>query len=217
MLNSSGLATPPCGVPCSVGASRPLSITPALSQPATAALAGNVPSWSRIWSCPTRSNAAVRSASSTHRRLVRLPATVQKIAAMASWQLRPGLNPSDLGSNRASHSGSNALTARACNALSAITGTCASYCGSVHALLGLGFDVGWELVGGGDSLQAGGLELGGEADPQATGGAAAGGDVAVFGPVVDDVGFDAESGGDVGDAVLVVGAWGGVEVGVLVG
>jgi len=33
-----------------------------------------------------------------------------------------GRNPYDLGSNRASHAGSNAFTARACNARSAITG-----------------------------------------------------------------------------------------------
>src|SRR6266540_6851878 len=99
------------------------------------------------------------------------------MASIASWQPRPGLNPYERGSNRASHSGSSALRTRAWWHRSVITGTVASYCGSVHALLGLGFDVGWELVGGGDSLQAGGLELGGEADPQATGGAAAGGDV----------------------------------------
>ena len=41
---------------------------------------------------------------------------------MASWHPRPGLKPYDFDSNRASHSGSSALTVRACNALSAITG-----------------------------------------------------------------------------------------------
>src|SRR5215211_7334895 len=44
------------------------------------------------------------------------------MACIASWQLRPGRNPYDLGSNRASHSGSTALTVRACSALSAIAG-----------------------------------------------------------------------------------------------
>jgi len=44
------------------------------------------------------------------------------MATIASWQPRPGRNPYDLGSNRASHSGSSAAAARACNALSAITG-----------------------------------------------------------------------------------------------
>src|SRR6266487_4069417 len=100
---------------------------------------------------------------------------------------------------------------------SATVGTCASYCGSVQALLGLGFDVGRELVGGGDSLQAGGLDVGGEADPDAATGGSSAGEMVALGPVVDDVGFDAEAGGDVGDAVLVVGGWGGVDVGVLVG
>src|SRR6266498_5981691 len=100
---------------------------------------------------------------------------------------------------------------------SSTVGTCASYCGSVQALSGLGFDVGWELVGGGDSLQAVGLDVGGEADPDAAAGGSTAGELAALGPVVDDIGFDAESGGDVGDAVLVVGAWGGVDVGVLVG
>jgi len=41
------------------------------------------------------------------------PRAVTKMACMASWQERPGLNPYDLDSNRASHSGSSALTARA--------------------------------------------------------------------------------------------------------
>src|SRR6266542_1133288 len=44
------------------------------------------------------------------------------MACIASWQLRPGRNPYDRDSNRASHSGSSAPTVRACNALSAITG-----------------------------------------------------------------------------------------------
>src|SRR6266536_3019447 len=112
---------------------------------------------------------------------------------------------------------STPMTGTGWAARSSATGTCASYCGSVQALLGLGFDVGWELVGGGDSLQAGGLHVGGEEDPDAATGGSSAGEMATLGPVVDDVGFDAEAGGDVGDAVLVVGAWGGVDVGVLVG
>src|SRR6266536_5619439 len=51
-----------------------------------------------------------------------------------------------VGSNRASHSGSSALDARACKILSPITGTCASYCFPFQALCGLGFDRGGELV-----------------------------------------------------------------------
>src|SRR5918911_1070565 len=44
------------------------------------------------------------------------------MALIASWQPRPGRKPYDLGSNLASHSGSSALTTRACSTLSAITG-----------------------------------------------------------------------------------------------
>src|SRR6516165_6155878 len=69
-----------------------------------------------------RSNAAARSASSAHTRLQVFPRAVTKIACIASWQERPGRNPYDRDSNRASHSGSSAPTARACNALSATTG-----------------------------------------------------------------------------------------------
>ena len=43
-------------------------------------------------------------------RLQVAPRAVTKIACIASWQLRPGRNPYDRDSNRASHSGSNALT-----------------------------------------------------------------------------------------------------------
>src|SRR5665647_2219760 len=69
-----------------------------------------------------RSNAPARSASKTHRRLGLAPLATLKMAPIASWQPRPGRNPYDLGSNRASHSGSNAFTTRACNTLSRITG-----------------------------------------------------------------------------------------------
>src|SRR6266508_2692789 len=44
------------------------------------------------------------------------------MASIASWQLRPGLNPYDRGSNRASHSGSSALRTRAWWHRSVITG-----------------------------------------------------------------------------------------------
>ena len=50
------------------------------------------------------------------------PLPAWKMASIASWQPRPGRKPYDLGSNRASHSGSSALAATACRALSAITG-----------------------------------------------------------------------------------------------
>ena len=69
-----------------------------------------------------RSNAAARSASSAHRRLQVFPRAVTKTACIASWHERPGRNPYDRDSNRASHSGSSAPAVRACNALSAITG-----------------------------------------------------------------------------------------------
>ena len=55
-------------------------------------------------------------------RLGLAPLATLKMAPIASWQPRPGRNPYDLGSNRASHSGSNAFTTRACNTLSRITG-----------------------------------------------------------------------------------------------
>ena len=42
-----------------------------------------------------------------------LAVAVVWIATIASWQPRPGRNPYDFGSNRASHSGSSAFTARA--------------------------------------------------------------------------------------------------------
>jgi RNA-directed DNA polymerase len=40
---------PPCGEPCSVGANRPWSITPAFSHCSIRPRAGNVPSWPRRW------------------------------------------------------------------------------------------------------------------------------------------------------------------------
>ena len=85
---------------------------------------------------------------------------------------------------------------------SATVGTVCSYCGPFQAVCG--FDIFGELVGAGDPGVAVGLDLGGEGegDPVAAGFAAAGGQVAALGPVVDDVGFHAEPGGDLGDGQL---------------
>jgi len=71
--------------------------TPALSQSAISSLAGNVPSRRRRWSWSIRSNAAARSASSTHRRRGFAPRATWKMASIASWQPRPGRKPYDLG------------------------------------------------------------------------------------------------------------------------
>src|SRR5674476_1518952 len=139
-----------------------------------------------------RSNAAARSASSTHCRRGFAPQATLKMAPIASWQPRPGRNPYDLDSNRASHSGSNAFTTRACNTLSRITGTVASYCDPFHVVCGLGLHFGGKLVAVGDSLFTAGLQVGCEVDPSASALAAAGGQVAALGPVVDGIGFDAE-------------------------
>jgi hypothetical protein len=65
--------------------------------------------------------AALRSASSTHRRLAVLPQAITWMTEIASWQLRPGRNPYEWGSNRASHSGSSAFRYRAWWTRSAIT------------------------------------------------------------------------------------------------
>ena len=67
------------------------------------------------------SNAADRSASTIHTRLL-APLSVVNSEAIASAQPRPGRNPYDLGSNRASHSGSSALRTRAWWHRSVITG-----------------------------------------------------------------------------------------------
>ena len=90
-----------------------------------------------------------------------------------------------------------------------MVGTVTSYCDPFSVLCG--FDIFGQLVGARDTGTAGGLEFGGEGDPAAAGFASAGGQVAAFGPVVDDVGFDGEPGGELGDgqfaglAVVVVG------------
>src|SRR6266542_106671 len=67
------------------------------------------------------SNAPARSASRIHTRLD-FPHRVWNKDPIASWQPRPGRNPYDRGSNRASHSGSSALRTRAWWHLSLITG-----------------------------------------------------------------------------------------------
>ena len=61
------------------------------------------------------------------------------------------------------------------------------------------------------------LDGGGEVDPQPSGVASPGGDVAPLGPAVDDVGFDAEAAGGIGDAELVSRRGAGIGVAVLVG
>src|SRR5665811_2050243 len=75
---------------------------------------------------------------------------------------------------------------------SATTGTVASYCDPFHWVCGLGFHFGGKLVAVGDSLFTAGLQVGCEVDPSASALAAAGGQVAALGPVVDGIGFDAE-------------------------
>jgi len=93
-FNNNGLMTPPCGVPASVGA-NPLSgsNTPAFSHCRIFVRPGNIPMVARRWSWSILSNAAVRSASSTHKRCAVAPHEVTWITEIASWQLRPGLNP----------------------------------------------------------------------------------------------------------------------------
>ena len=72
---------------------------------------------------------------------------------------------------------------------------------------------GLEVDRRGDPCAAGGFDVGSEADEQATAGTAAGFDVVAFDPVVDDVGADAERGGDVADgAFVVVGGCGVVDL-----
>src|SRR6266508_5190493 len=111
------------------------------------------------------------------------------MASIASWQLRPGLNPYDRGSNRASHSGSSALRTRAWWHRSVITGTVASYGASCQGMLGLGLDPGRQMDGVGDALVAGGLNLGREVDVLSAAGSAAPRQMAFGRPVVDDVGL----------------------------
>jgi hypothetical protein len=104
---------PPWGEPCSVGVNWPFSITPAFSQRRIMSLAGNEPSASRSRPWSILSNAAVKSASKIHTRRACRPRSVVNKEPTASAQPRPGRNPYDRGSNRASHSGSNALRTRA--------------------------------------------------------------------------------------------------------
>src|SRR6266511_5988402 len=88
--------------------------------------------------------------------------------------------------------GSSVNATTVCATRSATVGTCASYCDPFHTLCGLGFDGFGELVGVDDPLETVGFDRGGELDPQASAGAAAEWQVVVFGPVVDDIVFDAE-------------------------
>ena len=102
MFRSKGEITPPWGVPSSVGASPlPGSNTPAFSQSRIRSLAGNDPISASRWSWPILSNAPARSASRIHVRLA-LPRRVVNRYSIASWQPRPGRNPYDRASNRAS-------------------------------------------------------------------------------------------------------------------
>src|SRR5262245_60212014 len=103
-----------------------------------------------------------------------------------------------------------------CAIRSATVGTCDSYCDPFHALCVLGFDGCGGLVGVAEPLGTVRFDCWGEVDPQAAARAAAGWQLVVFGPVVDDVVFDAESGGYLGDAVFVGLAGARVDVGVLV-
>ena len=61
-----------------------------------------------------------------------------------------------------------------------------------------------KFVGAGDSFEAFLFDYGVEVDPESSGGAATCGDVAALGPVVDDIGFDTEVVGGLGDAYFVV-------------
>lgn len=112
--------TPPCGVPSDVGNNCFLSITPALSHPRTCRrMVGDVFNFLSSASWSMRSKHLEMSASSTN---FGLHLILRNIASIASWHERPGLNPYELGSNRASHSGSKASLTSACKARSYIVG-----------------------------------------------------------------------------------------------
>ena len=80
-------------MPSPVGASRPDSITPAVSHSRIIPRAGNAPIAARSGSCAIESNAPARSASKIHRRWLRSPHSVLKMASIASWQPRPDRKP----------------------------------------------------------------------------------------------------------------------------
>ena len=120
MFARRGEATPPCGVPSSVGIKMPLSTTPALSHALRGrAKCGLVCILSRSAAWFILSKQLAISASSTYRGCLLM---TSNICSMASWHERPGLNPKLLGSNLASHSGSRASLTSACVARSCMTG-----------------------------------------------------------------------------------------------
>jgi hypothetical protein len=120
MFARRGEATPPCGVPSSVGIKMPLSTTPALSHSFRGrAKCGLVCILSRSAAWFILSKQLAISASSTYRGCLLMPSN---ICSMASWHERPGLNPKLWGSNLASHSGSRARLTSACVARSCMIG-----------------------------------------------------------------------------------------------
>ena len=89
---NSGLTIPPCGVPVSVDCSTPSSMYPDLSHARICFLAGNDSSlpnraaWSMLSKQPLRSASTIQG--------FRFPLRERsKTILIASWALRPGLNP----------------------------------------------------------------------------------------------------------------------------
>jgi len=120
MFASSGDITPPCGVPSDVENNCFPSITPAFNQARTCRrMVGNVFNFMSSASWSMRSKHLAISASSKYFGFALI---AKNIASIASWHERPVLNPYELGSNRASHSGSNAILTSACKARSFIVG-----------------------------------------------------------------------------------------------
>src|SRR6266496_3295229 len=100
---------------------------------------------------------------------------------------------------------------------SSTVGTVASYDASCQGVPGFGFDGGREVDRIEDALVAGGLQLGCEVDVLAPALASPGGQVALGGPLVDDVGLQAERVGHLSDGALVCLGRARVDVGVHVG
>src|ERR687886_1343771 len=82
-------------------------------------MVGNVFSFLSSVSWSIRSKHLAMSASSKYLALYLIELN---IASIASWHERPGRNPYELGSNRASHSGSRTILTSACKARSFIVG-----------------------------------------------------------------------------------------------
>ena len=106
-----GVVPPPCGVPVSGGAQPPAAPTPACSHGRhvvvqTGRVASHGP-WA-LWAQPP-----LLSASSLHGR-PSCRVVVVGMASSASIVPRPGLNPSECASQRASHAGSRAAGTMAC-------------------------------------------------------------------------------------------------------